>query len=142
MSENCSQNTREPDGRKNTLCEPLACASERRNPLARANESVCDELHSIIYSEVPFPFTAVPNKLPAPLPLPSSSLWVHIYPFRHHCLQITGRRGEWHSGLRGGDLRLVMWHLFSWLKRTRTPSSVVCKFVFAHKFCVADTKIC
>lgn len=64
--------------KKNTLCEPLACASERRNPLARANESVSNKLHRIIYSEVPFPFTAVLNKLPAPLPLPSSSLWAHL----------------------------------------------------------------
>jgi len=66
MSDNCSRNTREADGRKNTLCEPLACASERRNPLARANESVCNEVHSIIYIEVPFPFTAASGPPPTP----------------------------------------------------------------------------
>lgn len=114
---------------KNTLCEPLACAFERRNTLARANESVSNKLHNIIYSEVPFPFTAVLNKLPAPLPLPSSSLWARIYPSRHHCPQLAGRRVEWQSALRGGGSRLVMWHLFSWLEWLRIPSSAVCKLV-------------
>lgn len=76
--------------KKNTSCELSACTSERRNPLARANESVCSELHGIIYTEVPFPFTAVLNKLPAPVPLPSLSLWAHIYPSRHRCPQLAG----------------------------------------------------
>lgn len=132
--------TKDKRGRweKNILCEPLACASERRNPLARANESVSNKLHSIIYSEVPFPFTAVLNKLPVPLPLPSLSLWAHIYPSRHHCPQLAGRRGKWQSALRGGGSRLVMWHLFSWLEQPRTPSSAVCKLVLAHNFSVTD----